>query len=72
MIKTDPLIESDLPYAKRLDIGIDLLVRLREDQSWTVIQCKSYEEKIYIHKSSTDSLLNDSGHSLRYGMKYAN
>ncbi|QQU88482.1 hypothetical protein I6I68_00270 [Corynebacterium glucuronolyticum] len=72
MIKTGPLIGSDFPYAKRPDTGVDLLVRRSEDQFWTVVHCKSYKEKIYIYKSSTDSLPDDSGHSLRYGMKYAN
>ncbi|MHA6527479.1 restriction endonuclease [Corynebacterium pyruviciproducens] len=59
MIKTDPLIGSDFPYAKRPDTGIYLLVRRSEDQFWTVVHCKSYKEKIYIHKSSTDSRPND-------------
>ena len=72
MIKTDPLIGSEFPYAKRPDTGIYLLVRRSEDQIWTVVHCKSYKKKIYIHKSLTDSLPDDSGHSLRYGMKYAN
>ncbi|QQB46850.1 hypothetical protein I6I10_02675 [Corynebacterium glucuronolyticum] len=39
-----------MPYAKPLDTGIDLLVRCSEDQFWTVVHCKSYEEKIYIQK----------------------
>lgn len=71
-LKTDPLMSSeydevyrwtDWPYATRADTGIDLVARRVEDQSWTAIQCKFYEEKTYLQKSAIDSFFEDSGRS---------
>ncbi|MDY5833953.1 MAG: hypothetical protein SPK00_04275 [Corynebacterium glucuronolyticum] len=43
---------TDWPYATRA-----------EDQSWTAIQCKFYEQKTYLQKSAIDSFFEDSGRS---------
>ncbi|MGA4506667.1 DEAD/DEAH box helicase [Propionibacteriaceae bacterium G1746] len=43
------------------DTGIDLVARNREDQTWTAIQCKFYNQDHYLAKADIDSFFTASG-----------
>lgn len=71
--KTDPTLASEYDEVCRwgdwqynggkVDTGIDLVARRREDQTWTAIQCKFYKPSTSIQKSNLDSFFEASGHS---------
>ncbi|WP_284785584.1 DEAD/DEAH box helicase [Corynebacterium rhinophilum] len=71
--QTDPTLKAQFDEVSRwtdwrynggkVDTGIDLVARRRDDGMWTAIQCKFYASTARIQKSHLDSFFEASGHS---------
>ena len=71
--RTDPTLANEYDHVCRwvdweynggkADTGIDLVARRADDQTWTAIQCKFYQETTRIQKANLDSFFEASGHS---------
>ena len=52
---------SEFPYADTNDIGIDIVVKKRDKDEYTAIQCKFYDDNNPISKGDVDTFLSASG-----------
>ena len=48
-------------HAETNDIDIDLVVKKRDKDEYTAIQCKFYDEKTLVSKDDVDTFLSASG-----------
>ncbi|MDE5765394.1 MAG: DEAD/DEAH box helicase family protein [Ruminococcus sp.] len=60
---------SEFPYADTNDIGIDIVVKKRDKDEYTAIQCKFYDDKNPISKGDVDTFLSASGKAFYIGDK---
>lgn len=60
---------SEFPYADTNDIGIDIVVKKRDKDEYTAIQCKFYDDNNPISKGDVDTFLSASGKALYIGDK---
>ncbi|MDE6671554.1 MAG: DEAD/DEAH box helicase family protein [Ruminococcus sp.] len=60
---------SEFPYADTNDIGIDIVVKKRDKDEYTAIQCKFYDDNNPISKGDVDTFLSASGKAFYIGDK---
>ncbi|MDE6677803.1 MAG: DEAD/DEAH box helicase family protein [Ruminococcus sp.] len=60
---------SEFPYADTNDIGIDIVVKKRDKDEYTAIQCKFYDDNNPISKGDVDTFLSASGKCFYIGDK---
>ena len=51
---------NEFPYAKKQDIGIDLVAKIKGENEYAAIQCKFYSQDNYIQKSDVDTFISAS------------
>ena len=51
---------SEFPYAKKQDIGIDLVAKIKGENEYAAIQCKFYSQDNYIQKNDVDTFISAS------------
>lgn len=56
---------ADFPYKDGADTGIDLVAKYKNEDKYTAIQCKFFDENTAIHKSDIDSFISCSGKSFQ-------